>query len=64
MRKGQSFLVTNLLIENYLGIGASRVPEISNRSEINQVIHVDDYQSALGCRKLIDYDDITGITTS
>ena len=29
-----------------------------NRSEINQVIHVDDYQSALGCRKLIDYEGI------
>lgn len=40
------------------GIGASRVPEILNRSEINQVIHVDDYQSALGCRKLIDYEGI------
>ncbi|CDR62553.1 2,3-diaminopropionate biosynthesis protein SbnA [Staphylococcus schweitzeri] len=40
------------------GIGASRVPEILNRSEINQVIHVDDYQSALGCRKLIAYEGI------
>ncbi len=27
-----------------------------NRSEINQVIHVDDYTICLGCRKLIDYE--------
>ena len=55
--KGSVILVTNLLIENYL-VSALVVPEILNRSEINQVIHVDDYQSALGCRKLIDYEGI------
>ncbi|MDN8935052.1 2,3-diaminopropionate biosynthesis protein SbnA, partial [Staphylococcus aureus] len=32
------------------GICPSSVPEILNRTEINQLIHVDDYQSALVCR--------------
>ncbi|EJX18940.1 pyridoxal-phosphate dependent enzyme [Staphylococcus sp. OJ82] len=40
------------------GIGASRVPEILNKEEIDQVVHVDDYQSALGCKRLVDYEGI------
>lgn len=35
------------------GIGASRVPEILNRSEIDQAIHVNDRDSARGCRELL-----------
>jgi len=35
------------------GIGASRVPEILNRAEIDSVIHVNDRESAEGCRELL-----------
>ncbi|WP_159885897.1 2,3-diaminopropionate biosynthesis protein SbnA [Paenibacillus puerhi] len=35
------------------GIGASRVPELLNRAEIDQVIHVNDKDSATGCRDLL-----------
>ncbi|WP_309568586.1 2,3-diaminopropionate biosynthesis protein SbnA [Paenibacillus sp. sptzw28] len=35
------------------GIGASRVPELLNRSEIDEVIHVGDRDSAEGCRELL-----------
>ena len=34
------------------GFGASRVPELLNRAEIDEVVHVDDVASALGCRRL------------
>lgn len=40
------------------GIGASRVPEILNKQEIDQVVHVDDYQSTLGCKRLVDEEGI------
>ena len=58
MRKGPVIFGDKPINRELPGIGASRVPEILNRSEINQVIHVDGYQSALGCRKLIDYEGI------
>jgi cysteine synthase A len=35
------------------GIGASRVPELLNRQEIDEVIHVGDRDSAGGCRELL-----------
>ncbi|MDO3676490.1 2,3-diaminopropionate biosynthesis protein SbnA [Paenibacillus ehimensis] len=35
------------------GIGASRIPEILNRDEIDSVIHVSDKESAEGCRDLL-----------
>lgn len=40
------------------GIGASRVPEILNRDEIDDVIYVNDYESAIGCRKLLQTEGI------
>jgi N-(2-amino-2-carboxyethyl)-L-glutamate synthase len=40
------------------GIGASRVPEILNRNEIDDVIYVNDYESAIGCRKLLQTEGI------
>ncbi|EGQ3166135.1 pyridoxal-phosphate dependent enzyme, partial [Staphylococcus pseudintermedius] len=40
------------------GIGASRVPEILNAAEIDDVIHIDDYRSALGCHQLVDQEGI------
>ncbi|WP_454357389.1 2,3-diaminopropionate biosynthesis protein SbnA [Staphylococcus schleiferi] len=40
------------------GIGASRVPEILNHAEIDDVIHVDDYDSALGCQQLVNEEGI------
>lgn len=40
------------------GIGASRVPEILNTAEIDDVIHVNDYESALGCRMLLEKEGI------
>jgi cysteine synthase A len=40
------------------GIGASRVPELLQRDEITQVIHIDDYQSAMACRQLVEREGI------
>ncbi|SDY18785.1 cysteine synthase A [Collimonas sp. OK242] len=40
------------------GIGASRVPELLQRDEITQVIHIDDYQSATACRQLVAREGI------
>jgi len=40
------------------GIGASRVPELLRREEIGQVIHVDDYESAIACRELVKHEGI------
>ncbi|WP_410513163.1 2,3-diaminopropionate biosynthesis protein SbnA [Paenibacillus sp. BR2-3] len=35
------------------GIGASRVPEILNKAEIDSVIHSNDWESVQGCRDLL-----------
>lgn len=35
------------------GIGASRVPELLCPEEVDRVIHIDDYDSAMACRKLL-----------
>lgn len=40
------------------GIGASRVPELLQRDEITQVVHIDDYQSAIACRQLVAREGI------
>ncbi|WDD99765.1 2,3-diaminopropionate biosynthesis protein SbnA [Thalassomonas actiniarum] len=40
------------------GIGASRVPELLEPSEVDQVIYVDDYESALACYKLLEHEGI------
>lgn len=40
------------------GIGANRVPELFSPGEIDQVIHVDDRESVLGCRKLLEREGI------
>lgn len=40
------------------GIGASRVPELLKPEEIDEVIHVDDYESALACRELLEHECI------
>ncbi len=40
------------------GIGASRVPEIINKSEIDDVIYVNDWESVQGCRDLLAYEGI------
>lgn len=40
------------------GIGASRVPELLRREEIGEVIHVDDYESAVACRELVNHEGI------
>ncbi|USB31592.1 2,3-diaminopropionate biosynthesis protein SbnA [Paenibacillus sp. YPG26] len=40
------------------GIGASRVPELLNRAEIDRVIHVNDYESAMACRELVQTEGI------
>jgi 2,3-diaminopropionate biosynthesis protein SbnA len=35
------------------GIGSSRVPELCRTEEIDEVVHVDDVDAALGCRELL-----------
>ena len=40
------------------GIGASRVPELLRPEEVDQVIHIDDYESAMACRKLLTEEGI------
>lgn len=42
------------------GYGASRVPELLRPEEIDEVIHVDDYDAALGCRHLAEREGILG----
>lgn len=40
------------------GLGASRVPELLRCDELGQVIHVDDYESAMACRQLVKHEGI------
>ncbi|MEV0704974.1 2,3-diaminopropionate biosynthesis protein SbnA [Saccharopolyspora sp. NPDC050389] len=40
------------------GIGASRVPELLARDEIDDVVHVDDFETAVGCRDLLAAEGI------
>ncbi|WP_445116084.1 2,3-diaminopropionate biosynthesis protein SbnA [Acinetobacter sp. WZC-1] len=40
------------------GIGASAVPALLSPEEIDHVIYVDDYESALGCRELLEHEGI------
>jgi len=40
------------------GIGASRVPELLCLDDIDEVEHVDDYDAAIGCRRLLDREGI------
>lgn len=40
------------------GLGASRVPELLQRDEIDQTIHIDDYESAVACRELVKHEGI------
>ncbi|OWY29120.1 2,3-diaminopropionate biosynthesis protein SbnA [Herbaspirillum robiniae] len=40
------------------GIGASRVPELLKRDEIDDCIHIDDYESAIACRQLVAQEGI------
>lgn len=40
------------------GIGASRVPELLNADEVDEVIYVDDYESALACHQLVKQESI------
>lgn len=40
------------------GIGASRVPELLSPDEVDEVIYVDDYESALGCHRLVAEEGI------
>lgn len=40
------------------GIGSSRVPELHDPTEIDEVVHVDDLEAALGCRRLLAAEGI------
>jgi N-(2-amino-2-carboxyethyl)-L-glutamate synthase len=40
------------------GIGASRIPELSSQLEVDEVIYVNDRESALGCRVLLEHEGI------
>ena len=40
------------------GMGASRVPELLRRDEIDEVVYVNDHESVQGCRDLLDYEGI------
>lgn len=40
------------------GIGASRVPELLSRDEIDEVVYVRDLESVEGCRELLDREGI------
>lgn len=40
------------------GLGASRMPELSKQVEVDEVIYVDDRESAQGCRDLVEYEGI------
>ncbi|PRX50351.1 cysteine synthase A [Prauserella shujinwangii] len=40
------------------GIGSSRVPELCRPDEVDEVVHVDDVDAALGCRELLATEGI------
>ena len=40
------------------GIGASRMPELLDANEVDDVIYVDDYESAIACRQLVQQESI------
>jgi 2,3-diaminopropionate biosynthesis protein SbnA len=40
------------------GIGASRVPELFSPQEIDEVVHVNDWESVKGCQALLNYEGI------
>ncbi|MGC5327701.1 2,3-diaminopropionate biosynthesis protein SbnA [Brevibacillus sp. SYSU BS000544] len=40
------------------GIGSSRVPELLNRDEIDEVIYVNDHESVQGCKDLLYHEGI------
>lgn len=40
------------------GIGSSRVPELLNPTEVDEVIYVNDAESAMGCRELLEKEGI------
>lgn len=40
------------------GIGASRVPELFSPDEIDEVVHVNDFEAAVGCRELLATEGI------
>ncbi|WP_245975716.1 2,3-diaminopropionate biosynthesis protein SbnA [Amycolatopsis palatopharyngis] len=40
------------------GIGSSRVPELCCPAEVDEVVHVDDVDAALGCRELLSTEGI------
>lgn len=40
------------------GLGASRVPELLQRDEVDEVVHVRDSDAALGCRLLLRHEGI------
>lgn len=40
------------------GLGASRIPELLDRSLIDEVVHVDEAESAAGCRELLRREGI------
>jgi N-(2-amino-2-carboxyethyl)-L-glutamate synthase len=40
------------------GIGASRIPELSSQLSVDEVIYVNDRESALGCRALLEHEGI------
>jgi cysteine synthase A len=42
------------------GYGASRVPELLDRSAIDWLLHVDDSEAAQACRQLVDTEGILG----
>ncbi len=40
------------------GIGSSRVPELLNKTEIDEIVYVDDWESTQGCRDLVTHEGI------
>lgn len=40
------------------GIGASRIPELKSQLEVDEVIYVNDWESAQGCRALLKHEGI------
>ncbi|MDT9723959.1 2,3-diaminopropionate biosynthesis protein SbnA [Xylanibacillus composti] len=55
---GSSLFGATQGIRRLPGIGASRVPELLRREEIDQVVYVNDWESAMGCRALLHHEGI------
>lgn len=55
---GSVLFGTSPAVRELPGLGASRVPELLKRDELGEAIQIDDYESAIACRQLVEHEGI------